>query len=52
MEDILSALVVFSNFVLIPIAYNSLLVQRRNRFADTGAALLANPESRRNFLGG
>ena len=28
------------------------LVQGRNRFTDTGAALLANPEVRRSFLGG
>jgi branched-chain amino acid transport system ATP-binding protein len=28
------------------------LVQGRNRFADTGAALLAQPEVRRSFLGG
>lgn len=28
------------------------LVQGRNRFADTGAALLANPEVRKSFLGG
>jgi branched-chain amino acid transport system ATP-binding protein len=28
------------------------LVQGRNRFTDTGAALLADPEVRRSFLGG
>lgn len=28
------------------------LVQGRNRFTDTGAALLANPEVRKSFLGG
>ncbi len=28
------------------------LVQGANRFTDTGAALLANPEVRRSFLGG
>jgi branched-chain amino acid transport system ATP-binding protein len=28
------------------------LVQGRNRFTDTGEALLANPEVRRSFLGG
>ena len=28
------------------------LVQGRNRYADTGAALMANPEVRRAFLGG
>jgi branched-chain amino acid transport system ATP-binding protein len=28
------------------------LVQGRNRFSDTGAALLAQPEVRRSFLGG
>jgi len=28
------------------------LVQGRNRFSDTGQALLANPEVRRSFLGG
>jgi branched-chain amino acid transport system ATP-binding protein len=28
------------------------LVQGRNAFTDTGAALLANPEVRRTFLGG
>lgn len=28
------------------------LVQGRNRFTDTGAVLLANPEVRRSFLGG
>ena len=28
------------------------LVQGRNRFTDTGAALLANPDVRRSFLGG
>lgn len=28
------------------------LVQGRNRFTDTGAALLANPEVRQSFLGG
>ena len=28
------------------------LVQGRNRFTDTGAALLANPEVRASFLGG
>jgi len=27
-------------------------VQGRNRFTDTGEALLANPEVRRSFLGG
>ena len=28
------------------------LVQGENRYADTGAALLANPDVRRAFLGG
>jgi branched-chain amino acid transport system ATP-binding protein len=28
------------------------LVQGRNRFTDTGEALLANPEVRKAFLGG
>jgi branched-chain amino acid transport system ATP-binding protein len=28
------------------------LVQGSNRFTDTGAALLADPEVRRSFLGG
>ena len=28
------------------------LVQGRNRYTDTGAALMANPEVRRAFLGG
>ena len=28
------------------------LVQGRNRFTDSGAALLANPEVRQSFLGG
>ena len=28
------------------------LVQGRNRFTDTGEALLANPEVRKSFLGG
>ncbi|MGY6567450.1 MAG: ATP-binding cassette domain-containing protein, partial [Salinarimonas sp.] len=28
------------------------LVQGRNRYTDTGEALLANPEVRRSFLGG
>jgi branched-chain amino acid transport system ATP-binding protein len=28
------------------------LVQGSNRFSDTGAALLAQPEVRRSFLGG
>ncbi len=28
------------------------LVQGANRFTDTGAALLADPEVRRTFLGG
>jgi branched-chain amino acid transport system ATP-binding protein len=28
------------------------LVQGRNAYTDTGAALLANPEVRRTFLGG
>ena len=28
------------------------LVQGRNRFTDTGEALMANPEVRRAFLGG
>ena len=28
------------------------LVQERNRYTDTGAALMANPEVRRAFLGG
>jgi branched-chain amino acid transport system ATP-binding protein len=28
------------------------LVQGRNRFTDTGAALMADPEVRRSFLGG
>jgi branched-chain amino acid transport system ATP-binding protein len=28
------------------------LVQGRNRFSDTGRALLANPEVRQSFLGG
>jgi len=28
------------------------LVQGRNRFTDTGAALLADPEVRQSFLGG
>jgi len=28
------------------------LVQGRNRFTDTGEALLANPDVRRSFLGG
>ena len=28
------------------------LVQGRNRYTDTGAALLANPEVRKSFLGG
>ena len=28
------------------------LVQGRNRYTDTGAALMANPEVRKAFLGG
>jgi branched-chain amino acid transport system ATP-binding protein len=28
------------------------LVQGRNRFADTGASLMADPDVRRSFLGG
>ena len=28
------------------------LVQGRNRYTDTGAALMANPDVRRSFLGG
>jgi len=28
------------------------LVQGSNRFTDSGAALMANPEVRRSFLGG
>jgi branched-chain amino acid transport system ATP-binding protein len=28
------------------------MVQGRNRFTDTGSALLENPEVRRSFLGG
>jgi branched-chain amino acid transport system ATP-binding protein len=28
------------------------LVQGRNRYTDTGAALLADPEVRKSFLGG
>ncbi len=28
------------------------LVQGRNRYTDTGAALLANPDVRKSFLGG